>query len=193
MLNWEEINRMGYSDLKKVASHYIRQANQRARRLEAKAQKSTGFYSPELEVFRKRGKPFTTRGKKYGELKSELKMANQFLNAKTSTIKGTKQYQKDVMKSLNLKIDEVIDIGVDNYISNFWGTVHKLNATPQFREWLAKNGYRYDDPQVKKYLQDNTDFRSINKSMQDIVSAIENNVDENYDDFEDFDDEDMWF
>lgn len=166
-MNWEEINRMGYSDLKKVASHYIRQANQRARRLRKKADLNPNFYSPELAVFEKRGKPFTTRGKNYGELKSELKMANQFLNAKTSTIKGSLQYQKEVNRKLNLNSND------KDYIKNFWDTVHKLNATPQFREWLAKNGFRYDDPNVIKYIQKKSDFEDVSTSMKEIVSDIE--------------------
>ena len=167
MINWEEINKMGYSDLKNVASHLVRQANQRARRLRKKAQTTPDFYSPELANFEKRGKPFTTRGKSYNELKNEIKRTYQFLSAKTSTIKGAIKYQKEVSSKLNLKYND------KDYVSKFWDTVHRLNATPQFREWLSKNGFKYDDPTVIKFIQNKTDFSDVSTSLQDVIKAIE--------------------
>lgn len=190
-MDWEELNKLTYAELKKVATPLIRQANQRARRLEAKAQKSGGeFYSPELNEFRKRGKPFTTRTKgknKTNQLRQELRNVNKFLNAKTSTIKGSKEFQQMVQESTGLTDKDEI--------AHFWDTIHKLNSTPQFREWLSKNGYRYDDPEVKKIVREKSGFTSIKSDMIAILDYIEKEDEwqEDEDEWLEDEDDDMWF
>ena len=166
---WDELNKMEYSDFKKVASHMIKMANQRARRLEAYSQKHPDFYSPELEVFRDRKKPFTTRGKDLNALKSEYKNVLRFMNARTSTIKGTRVYNKMVQQKLNLNTND------KKYISNFWDNVHKLNSTPQFREWLARNNFKYADVNVIKFIQKVEDNGMYQGStlFEKVINAIE--------------------
>lgn len=186
-MDWEELNKLTYAELKKVATPLIRQANQRARRLEAKAQKSGGeFYSPELNVFKKRGRPFTTRTKgknKVNQLRKELRSVSLFLKAKTSTIKGSKEFQKMVQESTGLTDKDEI--------AHFWNTIHKLNSTPQFREWLSKNGYRYDDPNVKKMVVDKLRFND--EDFKNLVNYFENvnNVTDDYDVNDDLDEDNL--
>lgn len=188
-MDWEELNKLTYAELKKVATPLIRQANQRARRLEAKAQKSGGeFYSPELNEFRKRGRPFTTRQKNVNQLRKELRNVNLFLKAKTSTIRGSRDFQSMVQKSTGLTDKDEI--------AHFWNTVHKLNSTPQFREWLASHNYRYDDPQVKKMIRENSDFIDVNADMMSVLGYIDDNqTEEDYEDliYGEDEDDDMWF
>ena len=79
----QQINSMNRADLSAVASRLVSASNKRIRRLEASP---NGKMSPSYLSYKKRGKPFSVKGKDVNQLRNEMKQMKKFLSQKTSSV-----------------------------------------------------------------------------------------------------------
>lgn len=92
-LSWERLNKLSEKELKQVTSRLVSASNKRLRRLEHTTRGKSSFA---YQTVKDRGRDFSVRGKNINQTKQEFKLAKQFLNYKTSTVKGWKVYRENV-------------------------------------------------------------------------------------------------
>ena len=135
-----------YQRLKAEVSRLASMANKRLVRLE-----NHGFEdSPAYQQFvASGGEKFSVRGKDYNELQKELARVRQFINAKTSTIRGAQSVLKAIASNtgMDLKGRELwaqasnffrIASMVEQYIRN---TENTASAIGYQKIWTAVNQY----------------------------------------------------
>lgn len=94
-------------ELKKEVSRKASMANKRLRRLEKNDLTDNFAYKSVV----KNGKPqFSVKGKDYNELQKELTRINHFIDAKTSTIRGTNQVLKEIANNTNVTYENVNEL-----------------------------------------------------------------------------------
>ena len=100
-MDWEDVSKLSRKELAQVTSRLVSASNKRIRRLEKQDLGS----APALKSLRKdvhtTDKGYlTVKGKKHGEIEHIYKKAREFLNRKTSTVKGYKGVMKHARKQL---------------------------------------------------------------------------------------------
>ena len=104
-MDWRDINRLSEGELKQLSMRLNSAANKRLRRLEQSGQSK---WSPAYVHIKKSGGDFTVKGKDTKTaIKNEIQRATDFLNAKTSTAAGSKEYKENVENIFKKKkVDE---------------------------------------------------------------------------------------
>ena len=104
-MDWRDINRLSEGELKQLSMRLNSAANKRLRRLEQSGQSK---WSPAYAHIKKSGGDFTVKGKDTKTaIKNEIQRATDFLNAKTSTAAGSKEYKENVENIFKKKkVDE---------------------------------------------------------------------------------------
>lgn len=120
ILNWEfeEINKMSNRALKQITSRLVSSANKRLRNIE-KANK-TKFNVPYQKVMEEGGK-FSVKGKNRQQTLSEYARAKEYLESKTSSLKGYKTYREKVKSRVGL------EGATDEEESEFWEEYNYIN------------------------------------------------------------------
>lgn len=157
-----------YQRLKAEVSRLASMANKRLVRLE-----NHGFEdSPAYQQFvASGGEKFSVRGKDYNELQKELARVRQFINAKTSTIRGAQSVLKAIASNtgMDLKGRELwaqasnffrIASMVEQYIRN---TENTASAIGYQKIWTAVNQYTQ---------QNEIDLAQIHGDMEQLVGNI---------------------
>ena len=85
-----EISKLKKPQLRKIVQTLASTSNKRLKRLQQK-----GISTPASRYVNKSGK-FSTKGKNINQLRAEYIRAKNFLQSKTSTLKGYKQFKKEV-------------------------------------------------------------------------------------------------
>ena len=157
-----------YQRLKAEVSRLASMANKRLVRLE-----NHGFEdSPAYQQFvASGGEKFSVRGKDYNELQKELARVRQFVNAKTSTIRGAQSVLKAIASNtgMDLKGRELwaqasnffrIASMVEQYIRN---TENAASAIGYQKIWTAVNQYTQ---------QNEIDLAQMHGDMEQLVGNI---------------------
>lgn len=157
-----------YQRLKAEVSRLASMANKRLVRLE-----NHGFEdSPAYQQFvASGGEKFSVRGKDYNELQKELARVRQFINAKTSTIRGAQSVLKAIASNtgMDLKGRELwaqasnffrIASMVEQYIRN---TENTASAIGYQKIWTAVNQYTQ---------QNEIDLAQMHGDMEQLVGNI---------------------
>ena len=93
-MDWRDINRLSEKELRELSMRLNSAANKRLRRLEKSGQSE---WSPAYKHIKRSGGDFSVKGKDTKvAIKNEIQRASDFLRAKTSTDKGTKEYKENV-------------------------------------------------------------------------------------------------
>lgn len=135
-----------YQSLKREVSRLASMANKRLVRLENKGFEDSPAYRQWIESG---GKKFSVRGKDYNELQKELARVRQFVNAKTSTIRGAQSVLKAIAANTgaNFKGKELwaqasnffrVASMIEQYIRN---TEDVASAIGYQKIWTAINQY----------------------------------------------------
>jgi hypothetical protein len=118
--------------LRAEARRLVSMANKRLRRLEQQNLINSPAYKKWVEDG---GQKFSVKGKNIDEVKQEIARMNDFLKKQTSTVRGAKQYFKNVAK----------EVGIKKY-SDFADLQRKLNT---FFETTAKiKEYLYNSKEI---------------------------------------------
>lgn len=94
-------------ELRQEASRKASMANKRLERLERNGLKDTPAYKQWLESG---GERFGIRGKTYNEVQKELARLNRFIDAETSTVKGTVRVLKDMAENTGIKYQNLTEL-----------------------------------------------------------------------------------
>ena len=175
-------NKRFYSDLRLKE----KAANERMRQLEKAGLKSPAYQAiqAKLEVLGKqtkgdRGRRFSETGKAtYNEMQLLNKILDEFLGYETSTIKGARQYEKDVWESAN-KNNKLSDAGItrDDWLK-FWQSMpdrkERLYGSSQIvaimRAYSKKNGEL--DDENKLTMEEIAEEIQASKNLKDAYNKL---------------------
>ena len=108
--------------LRAEARRLVSMANKRLRRLEQQNLINSPAYKKWVEDG---GQKFSVKGKSMEEVKQEIARMDDFLKKQTSTVKGAKQYFKNVAKEVGIeKFDDFTDL--QNKLNTFFETTAKI-------------------------------------------------------------------
>ena len=107
-------NSLKEADLRKVVGRLVSAGNKRMRTFEKK-----GATSPAVSAASKSGGKFSTKGKSFGELRSEYLRAKQFLQAKTSTVAGWNRTKKELAEKMQAAGADVTPGQLDDVLKTY--------------------------------------------------------------------------
>ena len=108
--------------LRAEARRLVSMANKRLRRLEEQNLIESPAYKKWVEDG---GQKFSVKGKSMEEVKQEVARMNDFLKKQTSTVRGAKQYFKNVANEVGIKkFDDFTDL--QNKLNTFFETTAKV-------------------------------------------------------------------
>ncbi len=108
--------------LRAEARRLVSMANKRLRRIEQQNLINSPAYKKWVE---EGGQKFSVKGKSMEEVKQEIARMNDFLKKQTSTVRGAKQYFKNVAKEVGIKkFDDFTDL--QRKLNTFFETTAKI-------------------------------------------------------------------
>ena len=157
-----------YQSLKREVSRLASMANKRLVRLENNGFEDSPAYRQWIESG---GKKFSVRGKDYNELQKELARVRQFVNAKTSTIRGAQSVLKAIAANTgaNFKGKELWA-----QASNFFRVASMIEQYIRNTENVASAiGYQKIWTAINQYTQANDiDLAAMQVDMEQMVGNI---------------------
>ena len=180
-LSWERLNKLSEKELKQVTSRLVSASNKRLRRLENTTRGKSSFAYQTVE---NRGRKFSVRGKDIDDTKQEFKLAKQFLNYKTSTVKGWKAYRESVEERTGYATEgESL-----NWTENTWKKYWKVYR--RFEEIHGGTYKKGDSDRIQKMLTEIMESNDKRKSADTFQKMIEDEYADMYesDNEEDIDD-----
>lgn len=176
-----EKERKAYNDLKRKVAREAKKANDRLERLEKKGYTNTPAYL----AWKKSGaKKFSASHKKtYNDMQSEYWRIQRFLDDKTSTVRGTNSFLKEIADNTGIKYKKMDDL--HKYSSDFF------DIADEIKKYYKKEGkdsssldYQRIWRQITTYVKmNNIDIKSTDNEIiiEDIkknLSAINSKIDE---------------
>lgn len=115
---------------------------------------------------------FSSAGKDYNQLRAELARVENFLNARTSTVRGAIKYMKEIASITNAKYDRVSDLPI--VLKNFFELSSKVEQYLRLVEGSASAiGYHKIWEAINKYVEEqNIDLKDVNKIAEDMIYDI---------------------
>lgn len=171
-MDWNDLNKLSAKEMKQVTSRLVSAANKRVRRLQ---KTKLGTSSLAYQTVEKRGRNFSVRGKNVNQVRNEFKIARNFLNMKTSTVTGWKDYQKDVAN--RVKSSTGIDVSkwsVDLQ-SKMWKVYRK------FEESYGGTFRKGDSDRIQKMLVEMLD-ETETMSEKELIKSLEDKYTDLYED-----------
>lgn len=157
-----------YQSLKREVSRLASMANKRLVRLENNGFEDSPAYKQWIESG---GKKFSVRGKDYNELQKELARVRQFVNSKTSTIRGAQSVLKAIAANTgaNFKGKELWA-----QASNFFRVASMIEQYIRNTEDVASAiGYQKIWTAINQYTQANDiDLAAMQVDMEQMVGNI---------------------
>lgn len=157
-----------YQALKREVSRLASMANKRLVRLENNGFEDSPAYKQWIESG---GEKFSVRGKDYNELQKELARVRQFVNAKTSTIRGAQSVLKAIAANTgaNFKGKELWA-----QASNFFRVASMIEQYIRNTEDVASAiGYQKIWTAINQYTQANDiDLAAMQVDMEQMVGNI---------------------
>lgn len=163
--------------LKAEVSRKASMANKRLKRLEQKGLDSSPAYKKWLESG---GQKFSVKGKSYNELQAELARVNQFIDAKTSTIRGVNKVLKDIAKTTGIETKDIVKI--QKHATKFFELTSKIEEYLRNTEDAASAiGYRKIFESVSNYVkQEKIDLgkskQDVDSMMPDLIEMMTNSI-----------------
>lgn len=159
----QQINSMNRADLSAVASRLVSASNKRIRRLEASP---NGKMSPSYLSYKKRGKPFSVKGKDVNQLRNEMKQMKKFLSQKTSSVSGWKKFKKQFEKRVGGSM-------TPEQTDKFWKVYRRLEEEEGGVIQIIQ-----DSDRIQKLLHQEI---AQNGSVDEIFQNMMDNLDKMYD------------
>lgn len=176
-----EKERKAYNDLKRKVAREAKKANDRLERLEKRGYTNTPAYL----AWKKSGaKKFSASHKKtYNDMQSEYWRIQRFLDDKTSTVRGTNSFLKEIADNTGIKYEKMSDL--HKYSSDFF------DIADEIKKYYKKEGkdsvaldYQRIWRQISTYVKMNkidiksTDNEIIIEDIKKNLSAINSKIDE---------------
>ena len=125
-ITFREFNNMSRKDLSKLVSTLAATANKRLKRFAEKDVK-TPAYKYALST----GGKFISKGKNLNELRAEYIRVRDFLNMKTSSLKGYRNVKIDLANRIGIDKKDILSLSED-YWSDFWDLYNKSDQLTPF-------------------------------------------------------------
>ena len=122
----DEFSHLSKTELRQAVSRLADAANKRLKRLE-----KSDVASPAYREATEGGNKFSTRGKSEIELQIEFRRVSNFLQDKTSTIKGSRAYMEEARQ--NLKDTFGIDINKSDFAELISDYKRIIDESPDFQ------------------------------------------------------------
>lgn len=139
-----------YLRLKAEVSRKASMANKRLVRLENNNLTSSPAYQKWVDY--QGGVKFSVRGKDYNQLQQELARVNQFIEAKTSTVRGLNKVLKEMAENTGIKYGSVKEL--QSKSKNFFALAGKIKEYLRQTEGSASAiGYQPVWQAINEYVQ----------------------------------------
>ena len=156
--------------LKKELRRKVAIANKRLTRLE----KNDLTKLPAYRQWREYGggKKFSSAGSDYNELQSELARVDRFINARTSLVRDSHKYLKDIADMTNMKYNRVSELS--GKLSNFFEVTNKVEQYLRQVEGSASAiGYQKIWEVVNEYTEEqNVDLNDVDEIVASMVEEL---------------------
>ena len=151
------------------ANRLVSLANKRIRRLEKNGLQSSPAYQAYLA---NGGQPFSTKGKDYNQLQSEVSRLKRFIDSETSTVKGVNTYLKDIAKNTGIKYKNLTELR--EKADKFFELSSKIEQyLRQVEDIASAIGYQKIWESINVYVKDNRiDLSQTNLSIDEMVDTI---------------------
>ena len=151
------------------ANRLVSLANKRIRRLEKNGLQSSPAYQAYLA---NGGQPFSTKGKDYNQLQSEVARLKRFIDSETSTVKGVNTYLKDIAKNTGIKYKNLTELR--QKADKFFELSSKIEQyLRQVEDIASAIGYQKIWESINVYVKDNRlDLSDSNLSIDEMVDTI---------------------
>lgn len=146
-------------------------ANKRLARLEKNNLQDSPAYKKFMESG---GGKFSIRGKTGTELSRELIRINNFIDMKTSTVKGLNQVLKDTADRVGVKYKDMKQL--QEYSSRFF---ELYNKSLQYLDTVEKMGHAFDSTEIMETVrqlvkQEKINLEDSEKSIDEMVERVTN-------------------
>ena len=146
-------------------------ANKRLARLEKNGLEDSPAYKKFMESG---GGKFSIRGKTGSELSRELIRINNFIDMKTSTVKGLNQVLRDTADRVGVKYKDMKQL--QQYSSRFF---ELYNKSLQYLDTVEKMGHAFDSTEIMETVrqlvkQEKINLEDSEKSIEDMVERVTN-------------------
>lgn len=139
-----------YLRLKAEVSRKASMANKRLVRLENNNLTSSPAYQKWIDY--QGGVKFSVKGKDYNQLQQELARVNQFIDAKTSTVRGLNKVLKEMAENTGIKYGSVKEL--QSKSKNFFALADKIKEYLRQTEGSASAiGYQPVWQAINEYVQ----------------------------------------
>lgn len=165
-IDFEIVNKQTRKEMYKEAKKVIDAANKRIKRLEA-----SGVFSPALESVKKHGGKFSTKELNRNKLLREYTKAVQFMNMKTSSLKGAKAYEKKIAMKLSNKAQ---NLTIEQKKTLFKAVRKTMEANPAMSEL-------YGSERLIRFVAD--EVADNNEELDSLLKASFSELDRNYKSF----------
>lgn len=162
-------------EFRREASRLASMANKRLQRLEGNKLTDSPAYQKLVEIMGDRPR-FSIRGKDYNEVQREVARMRQFLNAKTSTVRGANQVLKEMAKNTGIKYRTMKELReksklffeLASKVEQYLRTIDDIASAIGYQKiWEAVNTYIKD---VRKEMS-NAEM-SLEQAVFEITEAI---------------------
>lgn len=118
------------------------------------------------------GKKFSSAGSDYNELQSELARVDRFINARTSLVRESNKYLKEIADMTNLKYNYVSELS--SKLSNFFETTSKVEQYLRQVEGSASAiGYQKIWEVVNQYVdKQDVDLENVDGIVEGLVEEL---------------------
>lgn len=159
-----------YLRLKAEVSKKASMANKRLVRLEKNNLTSSPAYQKWVDY--NGGVKFSVRGKTYNELQQELARVNQFIEAKTSTVRGLNKVLKEMAENTGIKYGSVKEL--QSKSKNFFALADKIKEYLRQTEGSASAiGYQPVWQAINEYVQqEKIDLGDSELEIDELVDKI---------------------
>ena len=156
-------------EVRKEVSRKASLANKRLARLEKNGLTDSPAYKKFLEGG---GAKFSIRGKTGSELTKELIKINNFIEMKTSTIKGLNQVLKDTAERVGIEYKDIKQL--QQYSSKFF---ELYNKSMQYLDTVENLGHAFDSTEVMETVrqivkQEKIDLADSEAALDEMIKRV---------------------
>lgn len=158
-------------EYRREASRLASKANKRIERLERNNLTDSPAYQ---RYIKDGGQRFGVRGKTYNEVQQEVARLNRFLNAETSTVRGTINVLKEMASNTGIKYENLEDL--KSKASKFFELASKVEQYLRNVEDAASAiGYQKIWEIINTYVEtEKIDLESGSASIDDMIQQVSN-------------------
>lgn len=156
-------------EFRKEASRKASVANKRIQRLERNNLTNTPAYQ---QYIKSGGAKFGVKGKSYNEVQAEVSRLNNFLNSKTSTVKGTNNTLKEMAQNTGIKYNSLTELRQKS--DKFFELASKVEQYLRNVDDMASAiGYQQIWESINQYTRDaKTDLSEAENDIDSMVEKV---------------------